>query len=658
MKKITSILLLATIMVLCNSLMAQINSGVLPKSAEAGLSSIIVPQYDVATPDMARIQAKEQKSIQDGTPLKVAIIVPMNLNMTNSGLWETTDDGCNVWRLRISNKSAKGCDILFSRFELPEGAQFFCYNEDMSLIFGPFTHESNPSGENFTSGIFANGDVILEYVSPRQFNNVNNPSIEIAGYTYFYRSEGIPHLSVNGTRDGDTGYGASQSCMINVNCSEGDNWRIQQRGVARILAYGEEDGDIMAGWCSGTLINNTMGDATPYFLTANHCAEGATPSYLGYTEFYFNYECPYCTCYSEPSYSLFHGAEKVSNSPISTGSIGGSDFLLLKMKNAPLNQLKQAGVVFNGWNKSTSPSTSGVCIHHPAADVKKISTYTQTLTSGTFNDGATNAYWVVPWATTAHGHSVTEGGSSGSPLFNQNGLVVGTLTGGSSTCSYEAREFYGKVSYHWTSAGSTSNKQLKPWLDPVPMSASTCDYLDLTSSFYVIPAAHVFGANGGSYNYQLTTNDSWTVSYNGDHSWFTLSLEAGISSTPVTVTCQPNDGDASRKCTVTFTKNDGTTTFKITVKQDANGTGIGNIIADNAITMFPNPAHNQVKIESADKIIKNIEVVDMLGKVVYNYTNNGESVINLPVSQLENAMYIVRIYTDKNEVIYKKLSKN
>lgn len=651
MKKITSVLLLATMMMFFNSLMAQINNGVLPKSSEAGLSSIIVPQYNVATPDLARIQAREKKSIQDGTPLKVAVVVPLNLNMNNSGLWESTDDGCNVWRLRISNENAKGCDILFNRFDLPEGAQFFCYNEDMTLIYGPYTRESNLSGEGFTSGIFAKGDVILEYVSPRQFNNAGTANIEIAGYTYFFNKEGLPQLGV--TSDGETGYGASQSCMINVNCSEGDNWRVQQRGVARILAYGVEDGDVVAGWCSGTLINNTMGDGTPYFLTANHCADGATATYLNYTEFYFNYECPYCTCYSEPSYSHFTGAEKVSYSAIT----GGSDFLLLKMRNASLNSLKQAGAVFNGWNKSTSASNSGVCIHHPAADVKKISTYSQQLTSGTFNDGATNAYWVVPWATTAHGHSVTEGGSSGSPLFNQNGLVVGTLTGGSSTCIYEAREFYGKISYHWTSAGTASSKQLKPWLDPVPMSASTCDYLDLTSSFYVIPAAHVFDVAGGSFNYQLTSNDSWSVSYVGDHSWFTLNLESGISSYPVTVTCDPNVGEDARKCTVKFTKSDGTI-FKVTVKQNGTATGIADVTNDKSITVFPNPASDQVRIESAEKVIKNVEIVDMLGKVVYNYTNNGESYITLPVSQLENAMYIIRIYTDKNEIIYKKFSKN
>jgi len=64
------------------------------------------------------------------------------------------------------------------------------------------------------------------------------------------------------------------------------------------------------------------------------------------------------------------------------------------------------------------------------------------------------------------------------PIFNNNGLVVGTLTGGSSYCtSPTSPDAYGKFSYHWTSNGTTNDKQLKPWLAP-NSSATSCDYLD------------------------------------------------------------------------------------------------------------------------------------------------------------------------------------
>lgn len=672
MKNLLPISLLALCLFIGQWASAQINSGVLPKSAVAQLSDLSVPQVDVATPDLAKLQAKSEQSVKDGTPMKVGIVMPLQLTTDNAGVWEHTDDGYDIWRLKLHNAKALGCCALLERFQLPEGAQFFAYNSDKSLIYGPYTHDDNPSGEGFNSGLFTGGEVILEYVSPKhQFNQNENPDILIAGYTYFYRSEGLPDYRIPGTKDGDTGYGASQSCMINVNCSEGDNWRTQQKGVARMQCYGTEGSQVFAGWCSGTLINNTMGDGTAYFLTANHCAEGTPSSYFNYFVFDFHYECPYCTCTSEPGKVSYNGCTKIASSPISTtNSAGttttyqGSDFLLLKLKNTTWTKLKNDGLVLNGWSKTASASSSGVSIHHPAGDVKKISTYSTTLTSGTFKTGATNAYWVVPWATTTNGKSVTEGGSSGSPLFNSNGLVVGTLTGGSSACVYDpssgqgptGREYYGKMSYHWTSAGTTNDKRLQPWLDPIPLSTTTCNPLDLTGSFYVMPAAHVFNANGGNYNYLVFSDQPWTLSFQNDHSWFTVNNESGSGDGNIQVSCQANTTSTTRRCTMIVTKADNTE-FKITVKQEASGTGIS-VIPEGDFNIYPNPAHNEINIESVDHFLSKVEIIDMIGKVVYSANIKGDNSLIIPIAQLDNAMYLLRLTTMDNEVVYRKFTKN
>jgi hypothetical protein len=662
MKKVISLSLLTLLMTLCQTIFAQVNSGVLPQSAVSQLSEADVPQYDVATPDLAKLQAKTETSIKDGTPLKVSILMPLQLTTDNAGIWETTDDGYDIWRLKLHNDKALGCCVFFERFMLPEGARFFAYNEDKSLIYGPYTNEDNPSGEGFNSGIFAGGDIILEYVSPKhQLNQTNNPDIAIFAYNHFFRPEGLPDYRVFGTKDDETGYGASGSCMVNLNCSEGDNWRFQQQGVARMFSVGA-GGD--GGWCSGTLINNTLGDGTAYFLTANHCADDTPNNYFSYFEFDFHYECPYCNCTSEPGAITYTGCTKIANSPIQ----GGSDFLLLKLKNVNWTKLKQDGLVLNGWSKSASASSSGVSIHHPSGDVKKISTYTQTLTSGVFHGqdgtGATNAYWVVPWAQTTHGFSVTEPGSSGSPLFNQNGLVIGTLTGGSSQCVYNpttgqgpySPEYYGKMSYHWNSAGTTDDKKLQPWLDPVPISQTTCNFLDLNSNFYVLPAAHVFAANGASYNYLVFSNQAWTLSFQNDHDWFTVNKESGYGDDVLQVTCQPNTNSTTRRGNMTITKEDGTS-FDIVVKQESGSSNI-TVIPDEEFNVYPNPTHNEINIVSVEHFISKVEIIDMLGKVVYSYSNSGANSLTLPVNQLDNAIYLIRLTTDKNEVVYKKFTKN
>ena len=53
-------------------------------------------------------------------------------------------------------------------------------------------------------------------------------------------------------------------------------------------------------------------------------------------------------------------------------------------------------------------------------------------------------------------------------LFNNAGQMIGTLTGGGASCTNRTSpDAYGKMSYHWTSNGSSSAYRLKDWLDQI-----------------------------------------------------------------------------------------------------------------------------------------------------------------------------------------------
>lgn len=456
--------------VLCaNLLSAQINTGALPASFKHNLSFEQVDHISLYPPNMELIRSEDAEAEKNGTMMKVARLIPFTANIDNSGTWERTSDGKNIWRLRVSSDGAKSCVLHFDEFELPQGSELFVYNPDRTVVLGPYTSTDNDDGGSYAIGVVYGQELIIEYIAPLAKSLTGQvkpikPIIEMSAFSYFYRGAELYDNRASAN------FGASGSCMVNANCSEGDNWRAQQKGVARI--YVVEGG--YGGWCSGTLVNNTNYDQTPYFLTADHCGGSASAYEFGQWIFRFKYESAGCTATSEPSGSNITGCTKKARGPLS----GGSDFLLLQLNTTSTN-LKNIGVVYNGWTASPSASPSGVSFHHPSGDIKKVSTYTSQLTTVSYGDGAaTGAHWMVNWASTAHGHSVTEGGSSGSPIFNNNGLVVGTLTGGSSYCtSPTSPDAYGKFSYHWTSNGTTNDKQLKPWLAP-NSSATSCDYLD------------------------------------------------------------------------------------------------------------------------------------------------------------------------------------
>ena len=463
-------------LIMCSNglLQSQINTGILPDSFKDKLSEENIDRIYVIPPSIDLMNAEDAEDEKNGTMYKIARLIPVEIDITNSGTWDKTSKGIDVWRLIVSSEGAKACAIHFDKFSLPAGSQLFIYNKDRSVILGPYTNLDNADGGSYAIGILYGNEIILEYSAPQSKslngnNEIELPELEISKYSYIYRGEDLYDYR----NSKSTGYRASGECQVNINCSEGNNWRTQQKGVARIYVV---DG-YSAGYCSGTLVNNTNNDETPYFLTADHCGGDVSTSDFGEWIFRFNYESPGCTATSQPSGNNVTGCTRIARAPLD----GGSDFLLLELNTTSTN-LKNIGAVYNGWRNTTSASSNGVSIHHPSGDIKKISTYNSTLASATYNGqdatGATNAHWRVIWAATTNGHGVTEGGSSGSPIFDNNGLVIGTLSGGSSYCdATSSPDLYGKLSYHWTSNGSGSDAQLKPWLDP-DGTATTCDYLD------------------------------------------------------------------------------------------------------------------------------------------------------------------------------------
>ncbi len=518
-------------------------------------------------PPSAQLIAEEiEETEKNGTFYKVSILVPVNTTVKNSGTWETLDNGQLIWRLRLSSDGAKASALYFDKFDIPNGASVYVYTSDMKIVDGPYFRSDNPDGDAYMIGNIIGDDITIEYVAPMTKSydgNVSSdntaPIINIGEFGYVFRGEGGFE---RGTRA--TGFGSSESCEVNVNCSVGADWRIQQRGVARIYVVEGNSG----GFCTGTLINNTSNDGTPYILTANHCGPDATVFNFRQWKFRFNYEASGCSNPSSESsiqYTDFTGCTKVAEG----SNNGGSDFYLLKISNFTTQNAINIGAIYNGWDRSsTAPTGGGAGIHHPSGDIKKISFFSSTPTTTSYNGGsdmtgANNAHWKITWVNSGSKTGVTEGGSSGSPIFNSAGRVFGTLSGGASSCSassYSRYDLYGKMSFHWDNSanGSTNAYKLKPWLDPNNTGATTCNYYDpanpgTTTNLSVSPTSLSYTANGGSNSITVTSNTSWTVTSSA--SWLTVSPASGSNNGTITATASANTSASQRSATITVSGN-------------------------------------------------------------------------------------------------------
>lgn len=401
-----------------------------------------------------------------GQAMKAGFSIPVHYNPEVDGSWINLGDSLWVWRLMINIERAGSIGLVMKNFEMGENSRMFIYNENVDFVVGSISHKNNNPQQLLSVQAIPGETIIIEYQEKKE-----------DGYEKFYQSDfQITELIyiVNGLNSfTEKGLGDSDECMININCSEGDDWQIQKRGVARLLM---KSGNSWY-WCSGSLINNTRQNGDPYLLTADHCGVDASFFDRQVWQFYFNFERPGCTEMGAPSHNVLFGCDLTARGPMD----GGSDFKLIHLHRTPPIHWRP---FYNGWDINDMPSLSGVGIHHPSGDAKKISTFDGGVVSGggSFTNGenmAPNSAWRFSFTATENGFSVTQGGSSGSPMFNQNGLIVGTLSGGSSSCSNPLGvNIYGKMSYHWESNENIPALQLKPHLDPLNLGVSSLNGYD------------------------------------------------------------------------------------------------------------------------------------------------------------------------------------
>jgi PKD repeat protein len=369
----------------------------------------------------------------------------VSYNSSSDGIWENLDDGRRVWRLSLSSPGAYSLGLVFSKFKLPANGKLFVYNHQSDKILGAYTEENNKKSGQFAIEPLAGDHLIVEYIEPTDaaFEAV----LEIGTILHDYKNIFNLLKGANKTKN-------SGSCNVNINCSEGDDWQLEKKSVCHIL-YG--------GWiASGALINNTNFDGTPYVLTAHHAINDSDEA--GSAIFYFNFEDSSCESNDGNKNQSISGSDLMATS-------NNLDFTLLRLSVTPPAAYTP---YYAGWDRSGIVPSKTVCIHHPSGDAKKISIDNDQPITATYSDAKftfdTNTHWkILNWEV-----GTTEGGSSGSPLFDENHRIIGDLTGGDANCETSVNDFYAKFSASWENYPNAS-EQLKVWLDPAGTGVQVLD---------------------------------------------------------------------------------------------------------------------------------------------------------------------------------------
>ena len=198
--------------------------------------------------------------------------------------------------------------------------------------------------------------------------------------------------------------------------------------------------------CTGTLLTDNAWSGVPHLLTADHCVSNQIQAANSYVWTWWRASACNATTAAQTAYDDWGNVEGYADYLYSETKSSGTDVGLLRLDMYG-SMPEQAGQVpaLAGWDARTFSSGPVSAFHHPSGDWLKHSVGGAVYKSSNFLK--------VTWTS-----GTTEGGSSGGALLNNTGQVIGTLWGGSSSCSEPSLpDYYGRFS-------AAYSRGLRNWL--------------------------------------------------------------------------------------------------------------------------------------------------------------------------------------------------
>ncbi|MGH9457196.1 MAG: trypsin-like peptidase domain-containing protein [Thermoanaerobaculia bacterium] len=340
-----------------------------------------------------------------GAELNLSGLRPQDLRATPSpagfGHIQRTADGF-TWSGAIESPGATAMRLHFSNFFLPNNATItLSSTAGDSFSYAGF----GPAG----TGEFWSNTLRGDRVELTVTYSGNDLGRVLQALRFVVAEVGPlgPKFPVANPEAGNELCGYNEPCVVNASCLSNPAVATAQDAVAMILFVSGAFQYI----CSGGLVGD---GSVPYFLTANHCLSREREADT--LEAYFDFTTPCGSC-----------DDGISDEPRTLGSAivaenGTSDFTLLR-----LDQAAPAGTAFLTPNPTPVANSDGVALYrisHPAGAPQAYSSQVVDTSRPTCSSWP-RGNWI--YSTDVEG--ATEGGSSGSPVVNAAGEVVGQLSG-------------------------------------------------------------------------------------------------------------------------------------------------------------------------------------------------------------------------------------
>ncbi len=441
---------------------------------------------------------KGQDKASEFRVFRFAVNRSLELDLARLGEWSQDKEGHYVWTFSITSPKAISSSLLFEDYELEDDAKLFVYGANVR--HQALTSLNNSASQTLQLAPIRGEKVRLIYVAPLGDKSQILP-FKTTRFSHGFRSlDNLKDRERYGSADGEPWFNINHITLSKLACADNVVKHKAEDLQARSVVLLITDGDTMS---SASLINNTKHDGTPYLLTASHCVNRlfAYPNDLERVKktvrtavVFFGFESPI------PNGNIRGSEEKsISGAELVAYNIG-ADMALLKLTGLPKDTEGKAFIppaynpYFAGWNISSQPKGAFFNIHHPTATTKRFNLSEdktlELLPTYTVNGFSfLNTHWhVKEWTI-----GTTAGGSSGSPLFDKQGRIIGALTGGVSNCGDAYNDKFFAIRKTWQ--GTDPKKALSPWLDPENTLAQTCEGYDPNKDKKVYRLSEFYGKN-------------------------------------------------------------------------------------------------------------------------------------------------------------------
>jgi hypothetical protein len=330
-----------------------------------------------------------------------------------------TGDGGFVWTGVVNAPDATALRLHVTGLDLPQGAELFVYNL-RDQAFGPYTGRGPlGDGELHTHTVFGN-QILLQLRQPPGTEGL--PRLTVGQVGVMGQRFAAPRFGAGDGGRGDwrTITGASHAfcsrnaaCVENAACHSSNVVNGAKGAVASMLFLSGANYYI----CTGSLlVDSDTSSVIPYFLTANHCVSKAAEA--SSLETYFNYKT---TCSNPDCTQPYNNdGDTIGATILSTSST--SDYTLMQLSSTP-----STASAYLGWNTNAVANSHGVALYrisHPKGSPQAYSEHSVDTSKPTCRTWP-RGNWIYSKDT----FGATEGGSSGSPVVNGAGEVVGQLSG-------------------------------------------------------------------------------------------------------------------------------------------------------------------------------------------------------------------------------------